>query len=43
MLEELYTTYFQSKEYDKALPVVKDLARLNPAFSEDLVNLYSGF
>ncbi|MCC8359584.1 tetratricopeptide repeat protein [Salinimicrobium sediminilitoris] len=40
ILEELYTTYFQSKEYDRALPVVKDLARLNPAFSEDLVNLY---
>ena len=40
MLEELYTTYFQSKDYDKALPVVKDLAKLNPAFSEDLVNLY---
>ncbi len=40
MLEELYTTYFQSKEFDKALPVVQDLARLNSAFSEDLVNLY---
>ncbi len=40
MLEELYNTYFQSKEYERALPVVKDLAKLNPAFSEDLVNLY---
>ncbi len=40
MLEELYTTYFQSKEFDKALPVVKALARVNSAFSEDLVNLY---
>ncbi|WP_029034327.1 tetratricopeptide repeat protein [Salinimicrobium terrae] len=40
MLEELYTTYFESKKYDRALPVVKDLAKLNPAFSEDLVNLY---
>ncbi|UZH56597.1 hypothetical protein JRG66_07020 [Salinimicrobium tongyeongense] len=40
MLEELYTTYFESKEFNKALPVVKDLAGLNAAFSEDLVNLY---
>lgn len=40
MLEELYTTYYQNKEFDKALPVVKDLAKLNLAFSEDLVNLY---
>ncbi|NJW52022.1 tetratricopeptide repeat protein [Salinimicrobium oceani] len=40
MLEELYTTYYQSKEFDRALPVVKDLAQLNSAFSEDLVNLY---
>ena len=40
MLEELYTTYFENKEFDKALPVVKDLARLNSSFSEDLVNLY---
>ena len=40
MLEELYTTYFQSKEFDMALPVVKELAGLNSAFSEDLVNLY---
>ena len=40
ILEELYSSYFQSKEYDKALPVVRDLARVNPAFSEDLVNLY---
>lgn len=40
MLEELYTTYYQNKEFDRALPVVKDLAKLNSAFSEDLVNLY---
>ena len=40
ILEELYTTYYQNKEFDRALPVVKDLAKLNAAFSEDLVNLY---
>lgn len=40
MLEELYTTYYQNKEFDRALPVVKDLAKLNSAFSGDLVNLY---
>ena len=40
MLEELYTTYYQNKEFDRALPVVKDLAKLNSAFAEDLVNLY---
>lgn len=40
ILEELYTAYFQTKEYDQALAVVKDLAQLNSAFSEDLVNLY---
>jgi tetratricopeptide (TPR) repeat protein len=40
VLEELYSAYFQNKDYDKALPVVKDLAGLNPSFSEDLVNLY---
>jgi len=40
ILEELYTTYFEGKEFKKALPVVRDLARLNTDFSEDLVNLY---
>ena len=40
MLAELYTTYYQNKEFDKALPVVKDLSRLDPSYSEDLVNLY---
>ncbi|MDX1754038.1 MAG: hypothetical protein R3259_12670 [Salinimicrobium sediminis] len=40
MLEELYTTYYQNKEFDRALPVVKDLAKLNSSFAEDLVNLY---
>ena len=40
MLEELYTTYYENKEFDRALPVVEDLAKLNSAFSEDLVNLY---
>lgn len=40
ILEELYKTYFLSGEFDRALPVVKDLAVLNTSFSEDLVNLH---
>lgn len=39
ILEELYKTYFLSGEFDRALPVVKDLAVLDTSFSEDLVNL----
>lgn len=40
ILEELYNTYYQNKEFDRALPVVKDLVKQNASFSEDLVNLY---
>jgi tetratricopeptide (TPR) repeat protein len=40
ILEELYTTYYENKEFDRALPVVQELAKLNVSFSEDLVNLY---
>lgn len=40
MLEELYNTYYLSEQFDKALPVVKELSVLNNSFSEDLVNLY---
>lgn len=39
ILEELYKTYFLSGEFDRALPVVKELAVLKTSFSEDLVNL----
>lgn len=40
ILEELYKTYFLSEEFEKALPVVKQLSFLDASFSEDLVNLY---
>lgn len=40
ILEELYKTYFLSEEFEKALPVVKQLSVLNTSFSEDLANLY---
>lgn len=40
ILEELYKTYFLSGEFDRALPVVQDLAILDTSFSEDLVNLH---
>lgn len=40
ILAELYNTYFLSEEFDKALPVVQDLQKLNSSYSEDLVNLY---
>lgn len=40
ILEELYKSYFLSEEFEKALPVVKDLAQIDASFSEDLANLY---
>lgn len=40
ILEELYKTYFLSEEFDRALPVVKQLSVLDASFSEDLANLY---
>ena len=39
MLEELYNTYFLSRDYEKALPVVQELSVLDTSYSEDLVNL----
>ena len=40
MLEELYNTYYLSKQFGKALPVVRELSMVDKSFSEDLVNLY---
>ena len=40
ILAELYQAYFMDKQFEQALPVVKELAGVNPAFSEDLANLY---
>lgn len=39
VLEELYNTYFMSEDYEKALPVVKDLVKIDSSFYEDLANL----
>lgn len=39
ILEELYKSYFLSRNFEKALPVVNTLAFLDTTFSEDLVNL----
>lgn len=40
VLEELFKTYFLSREFAKAVPVVKDLSSVEPSFAEDLANLY---
>lgn len=40
ILAELYTTHYENKDFEKALPVVKDLAAIDVSYSEDLVNLY---
>lgn len=40
ILAELYNTYYLSKEFKKAVPVVKELSALDDSYSEDLVNLY---
>lgn len=40
VLAELYTTYYQDRQFDKALPVVEELRQLDPTYSEDLANLY---
>ncbi|MFD0977191.1 tetratricopeptide repeat protein [Salinimicrobium gaetbulicola] len=39
ILQELYKSYFLSRSFEKALPVVKTLAILDTSYSEDLVNL----
>ena len=41
VLEELYQSYFLSREYDKAISVVEDLAAIKSSFSDDLANLYT--
>ena len=40
ILAELYNTYYQNQQFDKALPVVEELSKLDSTFSEDLANLY---
>ncbi|MGB7784898.1 MAG: hypothetical protein WBL27_02245 [Salinimicrobium sp.] len=39
VLEELYNTYFLSQDYQKALPVVQDLVKVDNSYTEDLANL----
>ena len=40
VLEELYKSYFLNKEFDRALPVVRDLSKVKPSFADDLANLH---
>lgn len=40
VLTELYNTYYQDQQFDKALPVLESLQQLDPLFSEELANLY---
>lgn len=40
ILAELYNTYFLSKNFEKAIPVVEELRRWDDSYSEDLANLY---
>ena len=39
VLEELYNTYFMDEDYEKALPVVEDLVKIDNSYYEDLANL----
>lgn len=36
----LYDVYYQTQEYAKAIPIVKELAAFNDDYREDLANLY---
>lgn len=40
ILSELYNTYYLSKDFGNALSVVKELAKQDDSYKEDLVNLY---
>lgn len=40
VLLELYNSYYQDNQFDKALVVGENLQKLDPLFSEELVNLY---
>ncbi|MFD2551568.1 tetratricopeptide repeat protein [Bizionia sediminis] len=39
-LDELYEVYVQQDDLDKAIPVVKQLAKYHPDYKEDLATLY---
>lgn len=40
ILEALYTLYYEQKDFDKAIPVVKYLIKIDEDYKEDLANLY---
>lgn len=40
ILAELYNTYYEDQQFNRALPIVEELSKLNSTFSEDLANLY---
>jgi tetratricopeptide (TPR) repeat protein len=41
VLESLYDVYYQQKNYEAALPLVKRLSELDDDYKEDLANLYA--
>lgn len=40
VLEQLYEVYYQQKEYEKSIPLVKKLVLVDEDYKEDLANLY---
>ena len=41
VLEQLYEVYYQQKEYEKSIPLVKKLVQFDEDYKEDLANLYT--
>ncbi|PVW15081.1 tetratricopeptide repeat protein [Marixanthomonas spongiae] len=41
VLESLYDLYYQKRDYDAAIPLVKKLIQFDEDYKEDLANLYS--
>ena len=41
VLEQLYELYYQQKEYEKSIPLVKKLIPFDEDYREDLANLYT--
>jgi len=40
VMEALYNVYYQQRDYEKAIPLVKELVKEDEDYKEDLVNLY---
>lgn len=41
VLEQFYDLYYQQKEYEKSIPLVKKLVEFDEDYKEDLANLYT--